>query len=89
MTVDDSAFRPIQSWGDRLIAHLDFAPYLECDCSYPAPHAARYVMSSSCGCVCVICESAMWNTVLQTCSESFCDLCLERDVFVVHARPIG
>jgi hypothetical protein len=57
---------------DLVIADLDFTPCVECDCDYPFPHAARYVAISSCGCVSVTCEAAMWNAVLCTRYPSFC-----------------
>lgn len=73
---------------DLIIADLDFTPDLECHCSYPVPHAAKYVVNASCGCLYVICESALWQGILRTRQQSFCDVCLERDVFVLHARPL-
>jgi hypothetical protein len=73
---------------DLVIADLDFTPCVECDCDYPVPHVARYVATSSCGCVSVICETAMWNAVLCTRNPSFCVACHERDVLVQHVRPI-
>jgi hypothetical protein len=88
MTARHRAFRSTVSRTDLVIADLDFTPYPECDCSYPVPHAAKCVADASCGCVYVICESAMWQSVLRTQSLSFCEVCLERNVFVVHARPV-
>jgi hypothetical protein len=88
MAANYYSYRSIASRSDLIIADLDFTPYLECDCSYPVPHAAKYVAGASCGCVYVICESAMWQVVLRAKGPSFCEACLERDVFVLHARPI-
>jgi hypothetical protein len=88
MTAHHNAFRSTVSRSDLVIADLDFTPYLECDCRYPVPHAATYIANASCGCVYLLCESAMWQTVLWPQAQSVCEVCLERSVFIVHARPI-
>jgi len=88
MSGHQRAFRSTVSRSDLAIADLDFTPYLECDCSYPALHPAKYVVSASCGCVWLFCESAMWQAVLWTQSLSICEVCCEQSMFVVHAWPI-
>ncbi len=88
MTIRNRTFRSTVSRSDLVIADLDFTPHVECDCSYPVPHAATYVASASCGCVYLICQNAMWLTVLWPQTQSVCEDCFERNVVVVHARPI-
>ena len=73
---------------DSVIADLDFAPHVKCDCGYPVPHLARYVVIASCGCIYVICEAAMWQAVTCVDELTFCHVCLRMGVFVLNAGPI-